>query len=199
MKTKFKISNESVQECFEKESYPFPKYTTQLINLANQNAQATRPERVGQMTELVKEFPGETLEEWEKWYFEKYPDAFEVAKARILDMVGKLKNAIESINEEIVEAWLNDLLLKTILGLKYQEAILKKGAELKSSEYRAATPEEESKGIDGFIGGTPVSIKPSTYKQKAALSESIDAAMIYYEEVKGGIMVDYAELFRSSK
>jgi hypothetical protein len=195
MRTKIKISNKNIQECFEKEPYPFPKYTTQIINLANQNAQATRPERVGQMTELVKAFPGKTLDEWEKWYFAKYPDAFEVAKKRILDMVGKLKKAIEIIDEDIVEAWLRDLLLKTILGLKYQEAILKKGAELKTSEYRSATPEEESRGIDGLIGDIPVSIKPATYKQKAALSENIDVAMIYYEEVKGGIIVDYAELF----
>ena len=30
----------------------FPKYTTRIINLANQNAQGTRPRIVGQMTDL---------------------------------------------------------------------------------------------------------------------------------------------------
>ena len=30
----------------------FPKYTTQLMNLANQTAQGTRPKVVGQMSEL---------------------------------------------------------------------------------------------------------------------------------------------------
>ena len=37
------------------DSFDFPKYTTQLINLANQNAQGTRPKVVGQMSELITE------------------------------------------------------------------------------------------------------------------------------------------------
>lgn len=32
----------------------FPKYTTQIMNLANQNAQGTRPNVVGQMSELIE-------------------------------------------------------------------------------------------------------------------------------------------------
>ena len=42
----------------------FPKYSTQLINLANQNAQGTRPKVVGQMSELSKEFPGGSYDVW---------------------------------------------------------------------------------------------------------------------------------------
>ena len=34
----------------------FPKYTTQLMNLSNQNAQGTRPKVVGQMSYLIQEF-----------------------------------------------------------------------------------------------------------------------------------------------
>jgi hypothetical protein len=36
--------------------------------LANQNAQGTRPKVVGQMSELIKEFPGKDVAEWEEWY-----------------------------------------------------------------------------------------------------------------------------------
>lgn len=53
----------------EIENPEFPKYTTQILNLANQNAQATRPKVVGQMSELIKEFTGRTLEEWEGMVF----------------------------------------------------------------------------------------------------------------------------------
>lgn len=35
--------------------YEFPKYTSQLINLANQNAQGSRPKTVGQLSELFPE------------------------------------------------------------------------------------------------------------------------------------------------
>jgi hypothetical protein len=49
--------------------------------------------------------------------------------------------------------WVRDLVLvKTFIGLKFREAILRKGAELKGMDWRFSSPEEESKGIDGFIG-----------------------------------------------
>jgi len=62
----------------------FPKYATQIINLANQNAQGTRPEVVGQMSELIQEFRGKKLEEWEKWYLSRHPEAIEKAKTKIM-------------------------------------------------------------------------------------------------------------------
>lgn len=43
----------------------FPRYTTQLMNLANQNSGGTRPRIVGQMSELIQQFAGQTLKEWE--------------------------------------------------------------------------------------------------------------------------------------
>lgn len=36
--------------------YVFPKYTTQIINIANQNAGGTRPKVVGQMSELIIDY-----------------------------------------------------------------------------------------------------------------------------------------------
>ncbi len=39
----------------------FPKYTTQLMNLANQNSQGTRPKVVGQMSDLIQEFDGKKI------------------------------------------------------------------------------------------------------------------------------------------
>jgi hypothetical protein len=46
---------------------------TQLINLANQNARGTWPEVVGQMRDLIQEYRGRKLEEWEKWYLSSIP------------------------------------------------------------------------------------------------------------------------------
>lgn len=54
-----------------------------------------------------------------------------------------------------------------------------------------AAPSEESNGIDGFIGDTPVSIKPITYKTKNMLQEEIDAILIFYDKKKDGINVMY--------
>lgn len=46
---KKKIYNQTVEELSNAEAYDFPKYTTQIINLVNSNAQGTRPVVVGQM------------------------------------------------------------------------------------------------------------------------------------------------------
>ena len=56
--------------------------------------------------------------------------------------------------------------------------------------YRTAIPSEEARGIDGYIGETPVSIKPMTYKSKNMLQERIDSTIIYYDKVKYGIKVE---------
>jgi hypothetical protein len=57
-----------------------------------------------------------------------------------------------------------------------------------------ADPYEESRGIDGFIGNTPVSIKPASYKSKNMLNEKIEAKMIFYSKKKDRIEVDLTSL-----
>jgi len=187
-----KIKNQDLVSDIVGDTVSFPKYTTQLINLANQNAQGTRPKVVGQMSELIQEFPGKNYGEWVEWYKKERPTAIEHATDKIYDMMRKLQSAIGLINKDLVGMWVEDLVLtKTYVGLRFQEGILKKIARLKDQPYRLANPEEESTGIDGFIGETPVSIKPITYKTKSMLSEQIDAEIIYYDKVKDGIKVDY--------
>ena len=77
--TKLSLSDKEIRKLLDIIEYDFPKYTTQIINIASQNAQATRPKVVGQMSELIEEFPGRTYEEWEKWYLEHYPDTISKA------------------------------------------------------------------------------------------------------------------------
>ena len=54
--TKFKISNDYISKCNDTDVPQYPKYTTQVINLANQNAGGTRPRNVGQLSELLPEY-----------------------------------------------------------------------------------------------------------------------------------------------
>lgn len=193
---KIKLTNEDIRKSLEIPSPSFPKYVSQIINLANQNAQGTRPRVVGQLTDLIKEFPGKTLEEWEKWYLKRYPDAIRNAKEKIMAMLENVKDAINKIDEKMIHDWTRDLVIvQTFIGLQFQEAILKKGAVLKGVGYRLSESEDESKGIDGYIGDIPVSIKPDTYKTKRSLSETIDVRIIFYKKVKNGIEVDYGEIF----
>lgn len=192
---KLKLSNEEIRKYLDIDSPEFPRYTTQLLNLANQNAQGTRPRIVGQMSELIQHFTGQKLSEWEQWYLKRNPDAIKMATEKVLQMVENLRDAIKKIDRVMVEKWIRDLVVvKTFMGLRFQEAILKRGAEIKGVDYRLSDSAEESKGIDGYIGDIPVSIKPSTYKIKAALPEEIAVKIIYYEKVNNGIEVDYEQI-----
>lgn len=186
-----KIKNQELIKELIGEIKDFPRYTTQLMNLANQNAQGTRPRVVGQLTELIKECPENTYEGWKKWYLGKYPHAIENAAERIHEMVVKLQEAIREIDKVMVRKWVEDLVIeKTFVGLRFQEAILKKVASIKKEKYRLATPQEESRGIDGFIGAMPISIKPDTYKTKDSLPEEIGAKIIFYRKTKTGLEID---------
>ena len=194
---KVKLTNEELRAYLDIEAPELPKYATQLLNLANQNAQGTRPRVVGQMSDLIQHFTGRTLDEWERWYQSEKPDAIQAATEKVLQMVDNLKDAIAKIDREMVERWVKDLVIvKTYMGLRFQEAILRKGAELKSESYRLAEPEEESKGIDGYIGKTAISIKPATYKVKHALQDGIQAEIIYYEKTKNGLEIDYGRIIQ---
>lgn len=189
---KIKIKNKEIREALNVETPEFPKYVTQIINLANQNSQGTRPKNVGQMSELIKVFPGKEIEEWKKWYIEKHPEAIQNATQKILAMVDNFKEAIALIDKKMIEKWVKDLVfVQTFLGLSFQKALLKKIAEIKNTTYRVANEQEESRGVDGFIGDIPVSIKPETYKIKMALPENLEAKIIFYSKVKDGMEADF--------
>jgi len=189
----FVLKNDKImQDVVGEKTTAFPKYTTQIMNLANQNAQGTRPKIVGQMSELVEECPKGSYEEWVRWYSKRMPEAVDDATERVYEMVQNLASAINLIDKSLVRRWVQDLVLtKTFTGFCFQESILKTIAERKGKGYRRATPEEESRFIDGYIGEIPVSIKPITYKTKNMLHETITVKLIYYEKLKDGIKVEY--------
>ncbi len=190
-----KLKNAEIQEYVSAPVREFPKYTTQLMNLANQNSQGTRPRVVGQMSDLIQEFPGQTFEEWVRWYQEQYPDAIDNATDKIISMIENFSVLFPKIDRDMVRLWVEDLVLvKTFTGLRFQEAILKKLAEMKGCDYRLAEPYEESQGIDGFVGEEAYSIKPSTYRSQH-LAESIDIKIIFYDKKRDGVVFEIPEGF----
>lgn len=194
---KYKLSNEYISSCNNALSPSYPKYTTQVINLANQNAGGTRPNVVGQLSEMLPEYLrttyAPTLEGWKQWYLERYPNAIEIASEKIWDQVQNLKNCMDYINKDMVITWTEDLVFnKTFNGLYYQSAILKKISEIEGLPYRLATPIEEALNIDGYVGSTAYQIKPDTYDIMAhQVHENIDCKIIRYTKKKDGIVFEY--------
>jgi hypothetical protein len=189
------LSNIEVQTLLAGKTYAYPKYTTQIMNLANQNAQGTRPKAVGQMSDLIQEFEGTALSEWEKWYVEGHPDAIDNATEKVYEMVLSFKEAIQKIDKTMVRDWIEELIVvKTFAGLKFQEAILAKLAKHFKTNYRLAKPDEESSGIDGYIGDKPFSIKPISYKSKLGLNEQIVVPIIFYNKRKSDMVIEFDEI-----
>ncbi|MCL1976960.1 MAG: MjaI family restriction endonuclease [Candidatus Bathyarchaeota archaeon] len=126
------------------------------------------------MSELIVECPKGSYQDWVNWYTDKMPAAVEDATKKVYEMIQCLQSAITQIDKELVRKWVEDLVLtKTFAGFCFQESIIKIIAKQRHEKYQRATPEEESNGIDGYIGKTPVSIKPITYKTKSMLHEKI--------------------------
>ncbi len=194
---KFTLSTTEIRALQNMASPDLPKYVKPLLNLANQFAQATRPRVVGQMTELIQEFPGSTFKEWCEWYLSDKPGAVETATDKAYAMIQSFHRSLESIDRDMVRRWVEDLVLvKTYVGLRFQEAILSKIAQIKGTRYRLAEPQEESRGIDGFVGDQPISIKPDTYNPMSdQLAESLDPAclIVYYHKTDRGIVVEFSD------
>jgi hypothetical protein len=189
---KIKIKNLEIEELSNASKYDFPKYTTQIINLVNGNAQGTRATVVGQMSDLIQEFNGSSLNEWVEWYNEKHPNAIDNATNKIYDKLIEMKEAVNVIDKELVKEWVKDLVYnKTYCGLKFQGAIIAFIAKELNKDWRLANNEEESKGIDGYIGEKPLQIKAITYKQKTGLNEIIDVPIVFYDKKKDGIVIEY--------
>lgn len=190
MSHKIRLSEGEREELVADIDPDFPKYTTQILNTANQNSQGTRPDTVGQLNEIIEEYkqeyPDGDYEDWKEFYFKNYngEERIEEAAGKVFEMVVKMREAAEEIDRQMVSRWVEDLVLyKTYVGLgRNEEAILKKLSEEYNFPYELGTAEDESKGIDGYIGTQPVSVKPITYKQKARLQEEIQAPIVYYEE-----------------
>src|SRR4030066_430268 len=112
MMAEFVLKNDKImQDVVGRKAIEFPKYTTQIMNLANQNAQGTRPKVVGQMFEFIKQFPGQTYEDWTHWYLERMPRAIGEATDRICEMLQNLGSALPKIDREMVKKWVEDLVL----------------------------------------------------------------------------------------
>ena len=204
----FRISEEERERLVAEEVDEFPidtpKYTTYLLNPAINLSQSNRPEVVGQMSDIIEEFreqrPEGNFEDWIEFYFEEYggEERLEEATQMAYPMVEKMKEAFEQVDRELTHNYLRDLVLfKTYEGFDIQEALLRKLGEIFDADIRRATAEEESRGIDGYVGDQPVQIKPITYKDN--LQEEFDAPVVYYDENKTNkaMTVDISEMNES--
>lgn len=190
---KERIRLEEAKECINTYFRP-PKYTSYILNEIVRNSKANYPNIVGQMTELTKQNKDKTQKEWEEWYLENYPDAIDNSTEKAYEMLLKHKEAINLIDKDMVKKYITDLVLvKSRKGLIYHDMVFNYLAEKEDSTYRLATPEEESKGIDGYVGEKPLQIKPHTYLNNPRLQEEFTCDIVIYKDTGTYLEIYYEE------
>lgn len=186
-----------------------PTYTPRIINLANMVSQRTRPPTVGRVTTLFRDSKQKNYAGWKRWYLshKMVPErdgtktiktgtkAIHDATKKNVVMLRRFRSAIDRLDEGMVRAWVNVLVLaKPPEGLLIEKFIIRELARRKHSKWRYATPKEESHNIDGYIGRTPVQVKPASYHMMASTAaEKIEVRLIYYEKTKRNLEI-YTDL-----
>jgi len=166
----------------QKSTSVYHKYFYSFISSCSAASGATRPKNLGKLHSFFKQRKFRSLNEWKRWYNKKMPGAIDKAVETIYGtMVQAMSNEgslvtlskrAERYYRKHVRMFVEDLVYdQTFSGLKIQEVILAKMAEIRKTDYRWATSKEDSSGIDGYVGTIPVSIKPNTcqFKKKAGV------------------------------
>lgn len=198
MSEKLRITSEEREEIVRGVREEFPTYTTQLLNLANQNAQSTRSEYVGKMKTIVSEFedkhPEGTYNDWVEFYMHQYDggEKLEASSERLYEMIEKMRHAMDEIDEEMASRYVRQLVLyKTYMGNKadIEEIIFTKLEQVYSRE---VTREPDS-WIEGYLGDIPITF----HSLDSGVEERPggDAVVIYYRvKSDNSVVVDTHEL-----
>lgn len=167
-----KLTAKHYKGLIQRQRRQWPKYATQLMNVAQQNSQAFRPKYIGPVVETFKrmrdqKIPG-TLSNWEEYYRQHLGEQRLVEAGKKIHAMLK-KMGIEWIDEEMcIEYSKETAYNKTHMGYGGQEMAVEAVAKHFGKSIRWPTPEEDSaQGIDAWIGETPVQVKPHDSAFKA--------------------------------
>lgn len=184
-----------------------------VLNYANQTYQLSRPNKVGAVMALIRQCQPNTIEEWEKWYFE---NAYTDGKNPVKITKGALEELGErlyvKIKEIVIPEWqeaFNQLTLqdcidyiynltinRTFDGFYREKSVITGNLEKKFSDVKfvESDPELDHAGdIDylGYVGNKAfgIQIKPVTAKANFgnySPSERMKASFREFEQKYGG-------------
>jgi hypothetical protein len=162
-----KLTNKDFQDLTQRDRYEFPTYSKPILNIATQNSQATRVKYVGSMKEQFSDFlkrPGEKgVKEWEDYYYDHCDgrNKIEASAQRVLEMINKMPLDRSVFNFDLCRMYIEDLAInKTHYGMSGEYYSVLAVAKYFNLPHRFSNAEEESQGIDAFIGQYPAQVKP---------------------------------------
>jgi len=161
-----KLTPKHFNSITERDRYEFPLYSKPILNIATQNSKATAVKFVGSMKEqfsqFLKDSDTKSLADWEKWYDERGgKEKIKMATDKLYSMLQKMPVDNEIFTRELAQKYIEELCYnKTHYGMSGEYHAVVAAATYFNKEFRFSTAEEESMGIDAWIGETPVQVKP---------------------------------------
>lgn len=176
----------------------FDVYVKPLLNLANFYSKGTGPNGpVGSVNQTIRNLRPESYDEWVECYQKAKPEAVLAAAKLVRAKLDQLRAVAGAITDDHIQAWVEDLVLpKTYRGFVIQQLVLDALGARYDLPTTPGTAKDEPKGIDGFLGNQPVSIKPESYKNDPKKLERIKAPIVFYKVTKGnkGLVLDASAL-----
>jgi hypothetical protein len=186
-----KLTAKHYKNVIARQRQSWPRYATQLMNLAAQNVQAFRPAHLGELVKAFQDMRGSgipgTLQNWEQYYNTHYGvERLVVAGRKIHTMLQKM--GIQWITEDMCVDYTKEAVYnKTHMGCAGQEMAVEVVASYYKLPIRWPTPQEDSAmGIDAWIGGVPVQVKPhdSVFKSHVHNHANKETQLVVTYEIK---------------
>jgi hypothetical protein len=186
---KKQIQNKEFKNLFDGKEV-VPKYTSFVINQACEWGSGTHDSIVGFTTLVIKrEKPGTTAT-WKNRHSALYPEGRSDGVRRTHKMFKTIRTELQSITIKDIRAWWDDFVYaKTFRGFRMEVLILRELGKVFGKDTKSGTLRDEKKGIDGYIGRCPVSIKPSTYRK----GHKLQGVLVKYRYMKKAdrVEIDY--------
>lgn len=141
---------------------------------------------LGDMSEITSEFEGGSYEDFIEFYNDEYDG--EQRKYDAIDkMAENLVSRIESVGGTLdwgyavswASRYIESMLVNSYRGFMDEERAIELVADELQMPWRVAPPEDESRGIDGYIGGRSVQVKPDTHTSLDVNSYETDLLVVY--------------------
>jgi len=178
----------------------YEKYLEKLFRTFKNDARATRPEVVGQLTDLLEKSSADTYLEWEQYYRENYlkdnPEAVQTAVDSVVNYLeGTINKRLRETTRDDVRQWIQMLLYyRSPTGMFYESTILNHIADENDMSYIGSSPKEEAEGIDGFLDGQEVQVKPKSYDHGGTNREIPSVPTVVYDVQGNEIYIETEQL-----
>jgi hypothetical protein len=160
-----KLTAKNYRGVVHRQRREWPKYSTQLLNVAGQNAKIFDSAKVGHAKETWLEMRGKgirgTFENWCNFYNSKpFVNNIPGQAQKLYEMIQKMQ--VGGISLEMCEDYIKEVIYnKTHMGMAGEEMAVEAVGQHLNKPVRFSTAEEESQGIDGWVGEIPVQVKPN--------------------------------------